>query len=398
MRRIVRALGCVALVVVSAGCWPYQGQGPDRAAFNPFESGLSPATVGGLHRLWSVEPGRIVGSPVVSQAGIHVVAFDAAGTPDLVTYGADGAQRWSRRITPDAVPYVQGSSGAWVLGDRVGTGYYLYDNASFGNSSDGPSFDISTGEPLASVGDGPIVAVRDNRVVSTFRRYVNATDQEAGALLRDIDSGQVTKVALSDSGSFTLGARRLYRANLGWVDAWELAPSGDPQARWTAALPGMTTQPVLDPDESVVYVVANDEPAHRGTLYALDAATGATLWSADLGAPGTTPALADGTLYVQNALGWLMAFGAGGCGDVECPSLWEAASASGGLALTTQPAVAGDVVYAGWGDGSIVAHDRAGGRLWSGSAGSAAVTAGPVVSVGRVYVTTADRAITAFGL
>src|SRR5512132_1958713 len=109
--RIHRVVGCVALVVALAGCWPQPGQGPDRAAYNPHETTLTPASVGGMRRLWSVEPGRIVGSPVMSPAGIHVAAFDDTGGLDLLTYGANGAARWSRRVTPDAVPYVHASSG-----------------------------------------------------------------------------------------------------------------------------------------------------------------------------------------------------------------------------------------------------------------------------------------------
>jgi outer membrane protein assembly factor BamB len=394
--RIHRVVGCVALVVALAGCWPQPGQGPDRTAYNPHETTLTPATVGGMRRLWSVEPGRIVGSPVMSPAGVHVAAFDDMGGLDLLTYGANGAARWSRRVTPDAVPYVHASSGAWVVGDRVGAGYYVYDDG-FGNWADAPSFDVATGAPLGPLGDGPVVAVRGDRVVSTFRRSISPTGQEAGARLRDLNTGEATTVALTDGGGFTLGAGRLYNANLAWVSAWDPAPSGGPQELWVTSLPGATTEPVLNADGSVLYVVANVVEAHRGRLFALDAATGATLWSSDLGSPGTMPALADGVLYVQTALGWLIALPAGGCGAVECPSLWEAAGGHG-AAATTQPAVAGDVVYTGWGDGSIVAHDRAGTRLWSGSAGSEAVAAGPVVSVGQVYVTTADGGLTAFGL
>lgn len=77
---------------------------------------------------------------------------------------------------------------------------------------------------------------------------------------------------------------------------------------------------------------------------------------------------------------------------------WQVASVAGFAPLTAQPAVAGDVVYTAWDNGTIVAHGLSGDRLWSGSAGSEPATVGPVVSGRRVYVVTADGGLTAFGL
>jgi outer membrane protein assembly factor BamB len=314
-----------------------------------------------------------------------------------VTYGLDGRLRWSQRITPEAVQWTHATSGAWVVGDRVGAGYYVYENG-FGNWADAPSFDVATGEPKGPLGDGPIVAVRDRRVVSTFRRDVGSGDHEAGVRVRDLDTGQVTLVAHGDEGGFTLGEQRLYRAFRSWVGAYDPAPSGEPTVLWERGFSNTVTEPVLNADESVVYVVASSEWSHSGDLIALDAATGATLWSNHYASTVSMPALTGDTLYIQTGSGWLNAYLPTGCATA-CPMYWQSASGSATAQPPPQPAVAGDVIYTGWGDGSVSANERSGGdQLWSGSAGEEPVIAGPVVSGGRVYVATADGALTAFGL
>src|SRR5262245_21779582 len=150
MKRVGWLLGCVALCAVATGCWPQPGEGPDRSGYNPFETGLTPDTVGGLHRLWSVSPGDIAGGPVVSRGGVHVAAFDSPnsdGHLHMVTYGGDGRLRWTQPVGSDT-PFRPQASGAWVVGDRVGVGYNA-NLASVTNRSwsGAPSFDVVTGEP-----------------------------------------------------------------------------------------------------------------------------------------------------------------------------------------------------------------------------------------------------------
>jgi hypothetical protein len=361
---------------------------------------LTPDTVGGLHRLWSASPGNISGDPVVSRGGVHVAAFDSPnsdGHLHMVTYGGDGQLRWTQPVAPDT-PFRPQASGAWVVGDRVGVGYTAVLASVTNESWSGaPSFDVVTGEPAGSLGDGPIVAARDERTVSTFFRVVDQTD-EVGTELNDLGTGLTTRINQSDLGSFTLGRQRLYRTLNGFVTAYTVAAADEPHELWTAPLNNSTSSaPVLSPDESTVYVVSSDMAGTTGTLYAIDAATGAIRWTGYLGVGGTTPAVADDTVYVQTTSGWVIAYNSAGCGATECPIWWERGLAPS-IGATTQPAVAGDVVYTAWPDGSIAAMGRRGELLWRGSAGSQAITGGPVVSGGKLYVTDAGGTLTAFGL
>lgn len=72
----------------------------------------------------------------------------------------------------------------------------------------------------------------------------------------------------------------------------------------------IATSPVLSSDGATAYV---------GTLYAVDTAGGAVLWTAAVGAAVTQPpALAGDTLLVPTASGSLVALAAGGCGAATC--------------------------------------------------------------------------------
>jgi outer membrane protein assembly factor BamB len=108
------------------------------------------------------------------------------------------------------------------------------------------------------------------------------------------------------------------------------------------------------------------------------------------------PALAGGSLFVPTADG-LQVLAAGGCGSAECVPVWTAAAGD----VRTQPAVAGGVVFAGAEDGAVSAYPAAGcgaatcAPVWSTSTGSA-LTGGPVVANGQLYVGTGDGRLVAY--
>ena len=156
---------------------------------------------------------------------------------------------------------------------------------------------------------------------------------------------------------------------------------------WRAALDGVVQPVVIGEDPSVLFVGTS-----AGTLVALDAATGATRWTATVGSPiSQPPALAKGMLYVPTDAGELVAVPAGGCGAPTCPAAWRG-TASG--PITAQPAVAGGVVYAGASDGVVTAFPAAspGGATWSPAWTSPAPSAGGgsvkglAISTGSLYV------------
>ena len=80
----------------------------------------------------------------------------------------------------------------------------------------------------------------------------------------------------------------------------------------------------------------------------LSPATVATLvqaWTATTGnAIYSSPAVANGVVYVGSGDHKLYAFKADGCGQPTCPPLWTAAT---GIAIQSSPAVANGVVYVG---------------------------------------------------
>jgi outer membrane protein assembly factor BamB len=106
--------------------------------------------------------------------------------------------------------------------------------------------------------------------------------------------------------------------------------------------------------------------------------------------------LADGSLFVPTGDG-LVVLAAGGCGSAECAPVWTADTGD----LRAQPAVAGGVVFAGAQDGAVTAHPVAGcgastcAPVWSTTTGSA-ITGGPVVANGQLYVGTADGRLIAY--
>jgi outer membrane protein assembly factor BamB len=75
------------------------------------------------------------------------------------------------------------------------------------------------------------------------------------------------------------------------------------------------------------------------------------LWPAATGAAITSsPAVANGVVYVGSDDGRLYAFASGGCGAPTCPPLWSGAT---GAAIKSSPAEANGVVFVGSDDGRL---------------------------------------------
>src|SRR4029453_8402199 len=115
--RILGAAVTAVSAVALAGCWPGPGQGPDRAAYNPFETTIGVGNVTTLAPVWtattdSPTSGGTVGPPVV--AGSAVVVGDSSAV-----YGFDrgtGARLW----TPPVPPTIPGAVADPITdGDRV---------------------------------------------------------------------------------------------------------------------------------------------------------------------------------------------------------------------------------------------------------------------------------------
>src|SRR5262249_55259447 len=110
----------------------------------------------------------------------------------------------------------------------------------------------------------------------------------------------------------------------------------------------------------VVYVGGADH-----NVYALDASTGAKLWSFPTGGfiDHCSPAVANGVVYIGSGDGKVDALDA-----TSRTKLWTFTTGGGG---TASPAVANGTVYVGSNDGKVYAFDLAGG---------AGTTARPAIS------------------
>src|SRR5216684_1097367 len=132
----------------------------------------------------------------------------------------------------------------------------------------------------------------------------------------------------------------------------------------------------------VVYV-----SSHNTRLYALDARTGATLWTATIGRKDGTsascwPVVTNGVVYVGSLDSRLYALDAR-----TGATLWTSAT---GDAIWSPPVIVNGVVYVGSLDSRLYAFDaRTGVTLWITDVGSA-ISASPVVTNGIVYINSQD--------
>jgi eukaryotic-like serine/threonine-protein kinase len=157
---------------------------------------------------------------------------------------------------------------------------------------------------------------------------------------------------------------------------------------------GYDFPPVVD--RGVVYVAGGRGMlSSSGDVFALDAATGAVRWTVSIPGFGGYPIAVDGEdVYVDgpHLLALDRASGA---------RRWELMIGNLSDGGYSRPAVDGDTVYVGGGDGRVYAVNRAtGSTRWSTPVGAAGFSsAGPTVSVAGslVYAVSKDAEVTAFG-
>lgn len=422
-RRLAWVPALVAALATSA-CWPVPGGNADRSAHNAVETAFTPDTVGDLVPAWVAPLGPGAAGPAVVDGG---GVFVRLGRDVTRLRLASGAASWTWQL-PEELRDVGSTSDPLVVDGRLLIGYG-YGN--LGGNWTGVALDPVTGDPVGGpVASGLLQTARGTVAIGQTFSFGSLTPVLVGYSLVDLDGATAVRggaVSIESSGgsagTFTLGAASVYHAGNGLLPAADGSVTqgagvrrfpyaatdgcGPPSAEvflcptWATPLPAATGV-VVGPGEQVLYVGRSD-----GTVAALDAATGAVLWTADVGAGVTaTPALADGVLFVPTADGDLVAVDAGGCGAATCSPSWSARI--DGTALAKQPAVAGSgddaVVFAGTSGGTLAAVAAAGcgaatcpTPLWQAPVG-AAVTGAPAVSSGRVVVGTASGDVAAFQL
>ena len=418
-RALVPAL-VAALALALTGCWPVPGGNAGRTAHNPFETAFTPETVEALEPAWVVDLGP--GSPgplVVDRGAVFVRVGSTVSRLDVGT----GATAWTWGL-PDDVPDIASVGDPLVVDGRVLVGY------GFGNLGGhwfGAALDPASGDPVAGgVASGLLRTARGSIVASDYFSFGTGTPVLVGYFLTDVSgatpvNGGRLSIETGGGGSsqLTIGSAAVYHAGNGplpdpsgitvgaGLRRFSLQPAGTcgPSGAEVFACPDwatpmVTTTPVVvGPGEQTLYV-----GVAAGSVAAVDATTGAVLWSTPAGARVTgAPALADGVLYVPKADGTIQAFDAAGCGAATCPPRWSAPV--DGTPLAGQPAVSGvgenAVVFAGTQGGTVAAVAAAGcgdatcALLWQASVG-ASVVSSPAVSNGTVVVGTSAGRIAAF--
>lgn len=410
MHRILRA-GLAGAMVVLSGCWLAPNQGPDRSGYNALEQALTPATATTLTEQWRAE--GVWGTGLLAD-GARVYAY---GYGARAIEASTGRPVWSKVFDN----WRQQVRDGFVDGDEVRLHVRIVESST-------QEYDAATGVPGGVIGDGGVVAIRGSREL----RVTGGIDLATSKLIDDLQlvdraTGTVlwhATTAVTDDWTpteYTLGTQRAYGTGPGLLattpgdgaqgpavraypvegPAQDCGPAESPTwacPAWVTPLQGRpVAAPVLSPDEASLYVVTD-----TGRAYALDAATGATRWTAELGAhPRGEPALAEGQLYVATADGRLLAFHTDACaaGPSPCAAAWTATAGTG--ALAGQPAVAGGVVVVGTAEGAVRAYDAAGcgtatcDPLWSGTV-AGRVSVPPIVGSGRVLVLDDTDRLTAF--
>ncbi|MEJ8852753.1 PQQ-binding-like beta-propeller repeat protein [Variovorax rhizosphaerae] len=238
--------------------------------------------------------------------------FDSIIAVDLST----GQIKWGARgLASDAWSVACGLNVPGSI--TIGPGYPgVYDNCPNGNpATAGPDYDFAQGpmlfnenaDPDALVGagqkSGMFWAFRAKDGKLAWARQVAPGGVTGGLQWGSATNGKEIFVAAANSGPSTNGGGAgaqpwtLKDGSVTSAGGWASLEANTGQVRWTTKDPkGSRAEAAVSLANGVVFG-CNMSPS-AGTMYALDAKTGAPLWSYDSGAPCTAgPSVADGMVF-----------------------------------------------------------------------------------------------------
>jgi outer membrane protein assembly factor BamB len=384
--------------------WPQARFDLANSGFNPNESGIDSTTAARLQQAWvRTDDETSNAAPTV----VDNIIYMGCGAAMCAVEAPDQVLKWKARIPSGTITYSSAAvagglvyagtntSGAvYAFDTKTGTIRWMFQTAGH-NVQAGPSvaggvvyvggddqnlyaLDAATGAKLWSFNGGtPILSAPAvvNGVVYLGAGALYALNASDG---RQLWSGLATAAGVSASpavsggrvfvGAYTPGVRgtpNFYAFNSAGCGAafcsplWSTVVGLPPPA--VGELDGIQSSAAVD--QGSVYVGAPD-----GKVYALDPSNGAVRWAGLTHGSQITslqpnptpiessPAVANGVVYVSSFDGYLYAYATSGCATTACPWLF-AASLDGGLGnghvsncwntTTSSPVVVNGYVYAG---------------------------------------------------
>lgn len=422
-----RSIGRAFVVVLSTlgltGCWLQPGFDATRSNWNRSETALTAATVGDLVELWDVQvpTATQVHDPISDRGTIYVTAgTNRSDSGKVITAldGRSGTPRWTIDLVAEGLAYPEGFTADPVWFDDELIVLYTRHYRSVPAWTRLAHVDPATGGIVADedVPGTGVPAVADD-TLAVPRTTGAGTGQPGRAWISWKYEALLFSGTLDPNdagGGFAIAGDRILTSYgtraLGFSPACPPPPPTDTGCApdWSTELdatypPSGVTALGLDGVVYTTYEVIYQDDGTRtieGTVHVLDAATGATRWTATVGAAIDRPAAVAGdTILVTTRDGRLLALPAEGCGAATCEPRWEASVG----ARPDAPVAGGDVAYVADETGRISAFPVEGcgaptcAPLVTVDTGSL-VTGGPIVDDGRLVAGLQDGRVVAYGL
>ena len=399
--RRVPLVATVLALLVTSGCWLQIGASAGHSRYNPVESTLTPATVPGLHQVWSADVSGNASEPMISQGRVFVTWNNSTSGGVQAFALADGAQLWNHGLV--SVPGVSGALAiagtVTFVGDRLWSGHLGFVPLAPGPGGPGPACVSGTDilDPVTGAGGGggdfSSAAASADGIIA--RSIIRLGASCSPTILLEVSGSVPTWTSAGfgiSSGSFTptLAGGQVFLTRSTVLEAYAAAGCGAATCSptWSQSFPNGVSDAMAG-ITGPVYVTS------EGNLLALDRTTGAELWRMPLGTAGGELsgglALAEGTVYAvagpADSAPSLLAVDAAGCGAATCTPEWTATLPGTG---SRAPVVGGSVVYTSTSTG-VQAFDAAGcGTATCSPLTSVALGRGGTLSVAQGHVLVAS--------
>jgi outer membrane protein assembly factor BamB len=388
--------------------WPMFKNQTSRLANNPLETTINRNNARNLGLSWVGLLGDIVdlSSPAVANGIVYVGSFDG----QLYTFNANGCgfsscnPLWiglmDNQYSTVSSPAV--ANGIVYIGSEDHKLFAFAANGC-GQNTCSPLWTATT---AGAIDSGPLVANGIVYVGSEDHRFyafnANGCGRSTCAPLWTVNTGAgVNSSPAIANGVVYFGSQdgNLYAVNATGCGHLTCQPLWKAQVGTSV----FGSSPAVS--NGVVYIASfNEADGSSSNLYAFSAAgcghsTCPPLWTAPAGDfVVSSPAVANGVVYIGSGDDFLYAFSANGCGQSTCSFLWRGGAVGGQAAMISAPAVANGVVYIGENNGMVEVFDAAG--CGSGfclpltqlrTNNEQIVSSSPAVLNGTVYFGSADQ-------